>query len=311
MRKSRLRAPRDCKVAVQTVILLPHQPPLLIADPSTELSAVSICGRSLIMSALNTSFTDDVLVAQFVHDDLRDLSHVFQTGTELLDACSAARGRMLLDFSNVKFITSEMLGQLFVLANRCKGNGVVLQGCCADGDIRLILETVRFVDVVPIYDDVASAMAAFEDNEAELGNSQEFSVHPDVLAKEAAEGDIDAEFDLGVCYEQGTGVEQDMVEAMRRFRRAADAGHADAQYKLGAAYAYGIQVPQDYGKAIQWYQRAAEQGQADSQYALGMTYCYGIGVEPDTGTATQWYEKASAQGHRRATEELARLGAIS
>ena len=261
------------------------------------------------MPALNTSFTDDVLVAQFVHSDLRDLGHVFQTGAELLDACSAARGRMLLDFTNVQFITSEMLGQLFVLANRCKGSHVTLLGCSPNSDVRMILETVRFVDVVPVYEDQAVAMSAFEERDAQLGYSQEFSVHPDVLIKNAAEGDTDAEFDLAVCYEQGAGVEQDMAEAMKRFRRAADAGHAEAQYKLGAAYAYGIQVEQDYDQALTWYQRAAEQGQVDSQYALGMTYCYGIGVEPDAETASQWYDKAAAQGHRRAREELSRIGA--
>lgn len=263
------------------------------------------------MAALNTSFSDEVLVVQFVYSDLRDLQHVFQTGAELLDACSAARGRMLLDFTGVQFITSEMLGQLFVLANRCKGSGVTLLGCCASSDVRLILETVRFVDVVPTYEDQSAAMSAFDECDSQLGNSQEFSVHPDVLSKNAAEGDIDAEFDLAVCYEQGAGVEQDMAEAMKRFQRAADSGHAEAQYKLGAAYAYGIQVEQDYDQAVAWYQRAAEQGQPDSQYALGMTYCYGIGVEPDADTATQWYEKASAQGHKRAAEELSRLSATS
>ena len=263
------------------------------------------------MPALTTSFADEVLVVRFVHSDLRELQHVFQSGAELLDACAAARGRMLLDFSNVRFITSEMIGQLFVLANRCKGAGVNLLGCCASDEVTMILETVRFVDIVPLFASQEEAFAEFEKRDEQLGHSQEFSVHPDVLAKDAAEGDMEAEFDLAVCYEQGAGVEQDMAEAMKRFRRAADAGHAEAQYKLGAAYAYGIQVEQDYDQAVQWYAKAAEKGQADAQYALGMTYCYGIGVDPDTGVAADWYEKAAAQGHRRAGEELSRLSAQS
>ncbi len=261
------------------------------------------------MSALETTFADDVLVARLQHRDLRVLDHVFQSGAELIAACSAARGKMLLDFSNVEFMTSEMLGQLFVLANRCKGSNVLLLGCCASDELLMILDTVRFVDVVPIYITQDDALASFAEREEALGNSQEFSVHHDVLAKQAAEGDIDAEFDLGVCYEQGAGVEQDLEEATKRFRRAAEAGHAEAQCKLGAAYAYGIQVQQDYDQAIAWYTKAAEQGQADAQYALGMTYRYGIGVDDDPTTAAGWYEKASAQGHKRAREELARVSA--
>ena len=263
------------------------------------------------MPALKTSFEDDALVACFEYSDLRDAAKVHQTGTELLHASAAARGRMLLDFANVKFMTSEMLGQLFVLAKRCKGNGVALLGCCANNDILMILETVRFVDIVPIYADQATAIEAFAAQEATLGQSQEFSVHPEVLAKQAAEGDLDAQYDLAVCYEEGAGIDQDMDEAMKRFRRAAEQGHADAQNKLGAAYAYGIHVPQDYDEAVKWYEQAAEKGQVDAQYALGMTYCYGIGVNPNASVAIGWYEKAAAQGHSRAGEELSRLGQTS
>jgi len=263
------------------------------------------------MAALKTSFADDVLIVDFMHADLRDLRRVFQTGAELLDASAAAQGRMLLDFGQVEFMTSEMVGQLFVLANRCKGKRVTLLGCNARPEVLLILETVRFVDVVPVYPDRSAALAAFDEKEKALGESQEFSVHPDLLSKSAAEGDIDAEFDLAECYEQGSGVQQDVDEALKRFRRAADAGHADAQYKLGAAYAYGINVDQDYGEAIAWYQKAAEQGQVDAQYALGMTYRYGIGVDADARTAGAWYEKAAAQGHQRAAEELQRMSAQS
>jgi len=260
------------------------------------------------MPALKTSFENDVLVASFEYADLRDAAKVHQTGAELLHASAAARGRMLLDFANIKFMTSEMLGQLFVLAKRCKGNGVTLLGCAPNNDILMILETVRFVDVVPIYADQATANEAFAAQEAKLGQSQEFSVHPDVLARQAAEGDLDAEYDLAVCYEEGAGIEQDMDEAMKRFRRAAEQGHAGAQNKLGAAYAYGIHVPQDYDEAIKWYEQAAEKGQIDAQYALGMTYCYGIGVDPNPSIAIHWYEKAAAQGHARAAEELSRMG---
>lgn len=261
------------------------------------------------MPALKTSLADDVLVVQFKYSDLRDLPRVFQTGAELLDACAASPGKMLLEFSGVEYMTSEMLGQLFVLANRCKGEEVMLLACSASPELLLILETVRFVDLVPIYADRATAQVAFDAAEDE--ETDEFSVHPKVLARAAAEGDLDAEFDLGVCFEQGSGVEQNLDEALGHFRRAAEGGHAEAQHKMGAAYAYGIHVPQNYDEALAWYRRAAEQDQVDALYALGMSYRYGIGVAADQQVAAGWYEQAAEQGHECAREELTRMSAES
>ena len=41
---------------------------------------------------------------------------------------------------------------------------------------------------------------------------------------------------VGVCYEYGTGVGKDEVEAVKYYRMAADQGDADAQYNLGETW---------------------------------------------------------------------------
>ena len=38
---------------------------------------------------------------------------------------------------------------------------------------------------------------------------------------------------IGVCYENGTGVEKDEVEAAKYYKMAADQGYASAQNNLG------------------------------------------------------------------------------
>jgi hypothetical protein len=48
-------------------------------------------------------------------------------------------------------------------------------------------------------------------------------------------------------------------------RVRANAGDADAQFYLGFAYAKGQGVPQDYVEAVSRYRKAAEQGEADAQ----------------------------------------------
>ena len=41
---------------------------------------------------------------------------------------------------------------------------------------------------------------------------------------------------VGVCYEYGTGVEKDEVEAVKYYKMAADQGYASAQYILGETW---------------------------------------------------------------------------
>ena len=73
---------------------------------------------------------------------------------------------------------------------------------------------------------------------------------------------------LGVCFENGEGVEQDKAEAAKWFRKAADQGYAGAQYNLGHCYANGYGVKQDRAEAAKWYQKAADQGLEPAKEAL-------------------------------------------
>ena len=59
-------------------------------------------------------------------------------------------------------------------------------------------------------------------------------------------GDLDAQYNLGVRYENGLGVIQDYKNAATWYRLAAEQGHANAQYNLGAMYTNGQGVLQDY-----------------------------------------------------------------
>jgi len=62
---------------------------------------------------------------------------------------------------------------------------------------------------------------------------------------------------------------------------AAAQGNADAQCNLGLMYATGRGVSQDDQEALKWYRLAEEQGQPRAQYNLGMMYENGQGVPQD------------------------------
>ena len=86
------------------------------------------------------------------------------------------------------------------------------------------------------------------------------------LAKE--QRDAKAQYNLGVMYAKGDGVEKDYGEAVKWYTKAAEQGHASGQNNLGVMYAKSDGVVQDYREALKWYTKAAQQGFPPAQYPL-------------------------------------------
>lgn len=84
----------------------------------------------------------------------------------------------------------------------------------------------------------------------------------------AEQGYADAQFNLGLMYANGEGVEKDMAQAVELFKKAAEQGHVDAQNNLGAMYFTGEGVDRDEKKAIEWFEKAAVQGNEEAQANL-------------------------------------------
>jgi putative methionine-R-sulfoxide reductase with GAF domain len=84
----------------------------------------------------------------------------------------------------------------------------------------------------------------------------------------AAQGNADAEWQLGARYHNGDGVLKDDVQAMQWFQRAAEQGHVSAEATLGAYYWAGRGVPQDLSKAYFWSAVAFAQGDENSKPRL-------------------------------------------
>ena len=116
------------------------------------------------------------------------------------------------------------------------------------------------------------------------------------VQKAAEQGDVDAQFNLGVMYEQGKGVAQDDKQAVAWFRKAAEQGNVYAQYMLGAMYFHGRGGAQDDKQAVAWTRKAAEQGDAAAQYLLGAMYFHGRGVAQDYKLAYVWSSVSAANG---------------
>ena len=86
--------------------------------------------------------------------------------------------------------------------------------------------------------------------------------------------------------------------------KAAAQGFADAQYQLGMLYESGSGVTRNLAEAVRWYRKAAEQGHAGAQFRLGECCYWGLGMQPDRAEAVKWYRKAAEQGHAEAKKRL-------
>jgi hypothetical protein len=105
----------------------------------------------------------------------------------------------------------------------------------------------------------------------------------------------------------GQEVHQDYAQTREWFEKAAAQGDADAQNDLGCLDHHGLAVRQDCGQAREWFEKAAAQGNMYAQNSLGNLYRDG---GQDYGQARKWYEKAAAQGHLEAQNSLKELQEI-
>lgn len=161
------------------------------------------------------------------------------------------------------------------------------------------------------------------------------------LIKRAEEGSCYAQYDLGVHF---AFEDQDMAEAVKWWRMAAEQGYEEAKFALGECYATGEGVEKNIDEAIRlwtdsldsramlfflrkcrqckanpekanfelakWIRKLAKQGNADAQYYYGECICQ-YGIPRNDGhfmlnfkRAIKWWLKAAKQGHPGAMDWL-------
>jgi len=99
------------------------------------------------------------------------------------------------------------------------------------------------------------------------------------------------------------GGAEDDSEAVRWFRKAADARHAAAPFNLGVRYQEGRGVAQDEPRG----RRVVPQGrrrEAHRRPGFGEMYRHGRGVAKDEAEAVRWFRKAADQGDARGQQLL-------
>jgi TPR repeat protein len=171
--------------------------------------------------------------------------------------------------------------------------------------------------IIAVFLPGAAAAGPFEDGVAAYHKS-DYATSLRLWRPLAEQGDPSAQFNLGLLYDDGSGVPQDYAEAAKWYRLAAEQGLVAAKENLGVLYDTGRGVPKDFAEAARWWREAAEQGDAKAQVRLGDRYgretCRVMadnpastkesirkclteqGVPQDYGEAVKWYRMAAEQG---------------
>ncbi len=121
---------------------------------------------------------------------------------------------------------------------------------------------------------------------------------PPPAAEQQSPGEAD--YQQGLAFYKGTGVERNFGKAAQFFLKAAEVGHVGAQYNLGIMNFIGQTGGQDFVNAAKWFEKAASNGHAQAQYNLGLLYYEGKGVAQDANIALDWIERAASQGYAKA-----------
>jgi len=186
-------------------------------------------------------------------------------------------------------------------------------------------ETVRWYTKAATNGDVSSELhlaELYRDNE-EVKNPQESFKWFLKLAQEYSTTNLDRIFTksqamvpVAKAYDKGLGVDQDKTEAIKWYKKAADAGKTEAEWLLGVKYNLGDGVDIDMQKALQWYLKVANTsklfgrivlpGVAESQRNLGYLYRDGEGVAKDAQEAFGWFMKAAENGESASQCEVAK-----
>ncbi len=125
--------------------------------------------------------------------------------------------------------------------------------------------------------------------------------------RSAAEGNPDAQVNLGNLYLQGLGVEHSDLKAYDWYAKAARQGHAQSLGKLAIMHYQGLGVAEDHAAAADWFRKAAENGNADAAMILAELHARGDGVSKSKPEAYLWYSIAADLGKAEASETRMQL----
>lgn len=104
----------------------------------------------------------DVTVARFIDKKILDETNIQIIGNQLFGLVDEdGRKKIVLDFSNVEYLSSAALGKLITMEKKVKASGGKLRLCNIRPEIYEVFEITRLNRVFDIRDNQEAALASF------------------------------------------------------------------------------------------------------------------------------------------------------
>ncbi len=114
------------------------------------------------MPSLMSQSNGDVTVVYFTESQIIDEGRIQQISEDLMAiADKAESGKLLLNFNDVRFMSSSVLGRLVKLNKKCKADKIKLKLCNIAPDIMEVFRITKLNKVFEIEKDEAAAISAF------------------------------------------------------------------------------------------------------------------------------------------------------
>ncbi|OHT15497.1 hypothetical protein TRFO_02806 [Tritrichomonas foetus] len=140
------------------------------------------------------------------------------------------------------------------------------------------------------------------------------------IEESAANGEVYAQFNLGVMYHNGWVYDRDYTKALYWFELAAEQNHRAAIYDIANMYYRSRGVPRDLRKAFDYFKRAADMKFVEAFNGLGLMYYHGevpsdevdengnpILLPPNYEKAREYFTYAAENGHSYARCNLGHI----
>src|SRR3954451_1748871 len=121
----------------------------------------------------------------------------------------------------------------------------------------------------------------------------------------ANKGDAEAQYHVGMMYNNGIGTQRDFKQAFEWFQKSTASNHPLGAYKLGCYYdgqGEGV-VAADANEALKYKLIAAEAGYSLAQHDVALLYARRENFEE----AMKWWKLSGDQGHPRSLYNLSSL----
>ena len=105
----------------------------------------------------------DILVVYFNDAKILDEAKIQQIGAELNEkVAQAASGRLLLNFHNVTFMSSAMIGKVILVNKKCKAANITLKLCNISDNVMEVFKLMRLNKILDIQKDEEKALKSFD-----------------------------------------------------------------------------------------------------------------------------------------------------